>query len=337
MDNETALIPDLVGKQARRSKDRLSRLWMFVQWLNTGGKPWYYPNLLAYRDYLLKMKNLREETVENYLTAVRARYRALLEMPILRQQLEEMAKIDPSLDVDKAMLMMTQAVDVRVTRLDFEPVSPKRIDLLPSDVADLLRRPGVTNWVGLRDTAIIATAVCTGLRPGEIGLLKVEDVHLEGNHRVVHVPDGAGSQHRHIICPQEVTWFTKLIDAWTGAAQITTGPIFRSFLRNSTQVRSKGITARAIEDMLKQYPITSVEDGTQTVTVRPFDLRRFYARLLYTLEVDVSVIQGNLGHDAPETTLKYIGSLSRFAADQTPLFDLAKLEQVNWLRDRWGE
>ena len=62
-------------------------------------------------------------------------------------------------------------------------------------------------------------------------------------------------------------------------------------------------------------------------TVKPHDLRRTYARLLFDAGMKVEAIKQNLGHANIETTLHYIGQLD--ASDRKPAavlnYDLGRL------------
>jgi len=97
-----------------------------------------------------------------------------------------------------------------------------------------------------------------------------------------------------------------VIDKWMDAANITTGRVFRSFRHHGVTITSS-ITTRAIQNILKAYPVMV---GGKLQHVKPHDLRRTYAKLLYQSGMDILSISQNLGHSSIETTKKYIGDMA---------------------------
>ncbi|HNT74621.1 MAG TPA: site-specific integrase [Anaerolineae bacterium] len=81
--------------------------------------------------------------------------------------------------------------------------------------------------------------------------------------------------------------------------------MFRSF-KSHNQATPDNLTPQAIQNVLRAYPV--MVNGTLH-TVKPRDLRRTYARLLYDGGMDIVAIQQNLGHSNLQTTLRHIGDM----------------------------
>lgn len=321
MGANSNFLPEVKADEARKSKDRISRLKRYVRWLDATGRLWSGPDLKAYRGYLMHELKLKPETAENYLNPVRARYRELLTSGEASQRLQQAGL--PFFEMVPALEAMQMAGDIEQTRIPVERPSIERLSLSPGDVETLLNAPGVKTLRGLRDTAIIALMAFTGLRPAEVGALTAESIDYCEGQLIVHVPDGAGCQAR------DIEWFVgqvfyEIVKVWQEAAEITKGPLFTGFFRGRGRRRSTGLTPNGVEKILQKYPIQIASDE---VVIKPFDLRRFYARMLYALEVDLSLIQLNLGHTDTATTLEYVGNLSGFERLDYPLpyFDFSQL------------
>lgn len=317
------------------NKDTLHRTRKFADWLTETGGRWYSPDLSAYRDALLSA-GLAPASVSAHLSTVRGRYRHLMRDNAIRQRLYEVTPSELSLADRKAF------VDEVMTRLDnvLDPdAAPVKV-VKAQDVADavhvrlsqaeaeaLLNAPGVESLMGLRDTAIIALLLCTGLRESELCNLDVKDLRQQlGGELAVHVREGKGCQAR-LVPYGELSWSLAIVEKWLNIAGIEDSAIFRGFYRGGRSLRQERLTPRAVQMILKRYPIMIA--GEQT-TVRPHDLRRTYARRLYEAGLDLVAIQQNLGHANLKTTLSYIGALDadRRRAAAVYTYDLRQLDGV---------
>jgi site-specific recombinase XerD len=339
--NRYPLMPDRPG---RNVKHRLAR---FISWLDAHGCPWYQPDLVAYRDHLLG-QGLAASSVAAHLSTIRGRYRALLLDNSLRGWLYDLAseilaglgQADTAADrkavVDEMVTRMRNATHpdsapVRVrTRQDRPDVEALR--LTGAQASALIAAPGVDTLVGLRDTAVIALMLCTGIREGEASALEVRDLRQSlGDQPALHVREGKGCKER-LVPYGDLEWVLAIVDRWLEAAGIDFGHVFRGFFRGH-KIRPTPLSVRAIEDILAAYPV--MVDG-EPVTVRPHDLRRTYARRLYEARMELVAIQQNLGHEDLKTTLAYIGPLD-VEQRQPPEVYTFDLETLNVpLRDRQG-
>jgi len=319
--NARWLIPDAAGRNTRH------RLAKYVRWLDAQGKPWYRPDLVAYRNHLLSEGSadgsaLKASSAAAHLATVRARYRRLLRQDEVRDALLAMAaETLPRLGqedtpanrktlADELVVRIQNAIHPDTARVTV-PVSQDKPDeeqrrLTPRQANDLMNAPGVDTLRGLRDTAIISLMLCTGIREAELAALKVEDLRTHLDSRLaLNVRKGKGCKQR-VVPYGELDWAVPVVEEWLEAAGIASGPVFRGICKGGKKVQSGAISVRTVQYVLASYPIMI---GGEVVTVRPYDLRRTYARRLYDDGVDLPAIQKNLGHASVDTTLTYIGDL----------------------------
>lgn len=90
------------------------------------------------------------------------------------------------------------------------------------------------------------------------------------------------------------------IDEWTGAAGITTGPVFRRLTRNGRVLPGKGVGVWAIWDVVVTSAKAIGIDG-----FGPHDARRTCAKLCRKRGGKLEQIQFMLGHQSIETTAIY--------------------------------
>ena len=210
----------------------------------------------------------------------------------------------------------------------------KLIRMTRSLANKLMAAPGMDNLKGMRDTALIALLLCTGIREGELVHLDVQDLrqHLNG-HLAMHVRERKGRKSR-LIPYGKLEWCLSLVDLWLSAAGITEGPIFRAVRKGNSSVSQKRLTVRAVELIVSSYPII-LED--ELVRVKPHDCRKTYARLQYDAGMELVAIHQNLGHGDISTTLGYIGQLDvhKRAAKSIYRFASGKLDEARGaLRER---
>lgn len=303
---------------AGAKKDKLHRLSKFAHWQGRQSPPWYAPDLASYRDGLLQ--DYEPSTVSAHLATVRAHYKTLLRDRDLffeiaaRECGPDASRADLKATADEYIARLTVAIDPKaapvkqITKQD--RADSEHLRLTSEQANSLMGRPGVTSLKRLRDTAIIALMLCTGLREAELCALTVDDLRQRyGGELSLLVREGKGAKQR-LIPYGPLSWVLVIIDTWLEKAGIDSGFVFRGFWKPSDHdqytTRPGPLTPRQIQRLLASYPL--VKDGTLT-QVRPHDLRRTYARRLYDSGIDLLSIKENLGHKSPETTLGYIGTL----------------------------
>ncbi len=301
------------------TKDTKSRLTRYARFQEQSGQDWHNIDLTKYRDEL--SLSLSPASVSAHLSTVRSRYRAMLRDPQRRDDLytlagERLQKLDQedtpanrSAFVNEIEIRIMNALDpkeasVKVVTKQDTPDS-EHIRLTSEQANDLMRAPGTSTLRGVRDTAIIALMLCTGIREMELCNLEVKDLRQKyDNELALHVRLGKGKKDR-MIPYGALSGVLCLVDQWMEKASIETGYIFRGIHRSGLVLENK-LSVRSVQYLLDRYSV--VIDGKLT-KVKPHDCRRTYARRMHESGIDLVAIQQNLGHKDSDTTLGYIGKL----------------------------
>lgn len=171
---------------------------------------------------------------------------------------------------------------------------------LTKDQAEkLINSTDKTTLKGLRDRAILAIMISTGLRRSEVADLTFDHIQQRDGRWVIADMIGKGNRVRTIPMP---SWTKVTIDQWTQSANITDGHVFRSVNRHDS-LSGDSMTSQAIQDVVKLYADKS------GLGLSAHDLRRTYAKLAYRGGSDMLQIQLSLGHESSDTTKRYLGEV----------------------------
>ena len=271
---------------------------------------------------------LSARSVQSYVSTVRGRYQQLLDSNATRDalyawagaELERLGQPDTPVDrkaiVDETLTRLANAV--KPSDEDVKPIA--RQDRTDEDVglrltraqADaLLASPGLVPIDRLRDTAMLAVFLCTGIREAELANLQVGDLRQTVDGKLcLQVRKGKGAKQR-CVPYGALEWCLAYVDKWLEAAGIEAGPVFRGFYKPRTdgtrKMRKGKLSTRAVQKIVDSYPV--MVDGKRTA-VHAHDLRRTYARRLYDEGMPIKAISENLGHADIRTTIGYIGAES---------------------------
>lgn len=312
-NNLNALIPH------GADRDVLYRMRRYVDWLNETRRPWWQPDLVAYRDFLLHVggndgNGLAPSSVVAHLSTIRGRYQSLLRDPAVRAEFLHMAgntlaaqgyedtPANRKAVVDEIRAAIQDAIHPTTAPVEvYTDQDPIHVRLTVAEANQLLR--AATN---ARDRAMIALMLATGLREAELVSIEVHDLRarMPDGALALHVRFGKGRKRRMIPYGEHVK-VLRLVDAWLREAEIASGRVFP-------------FTTRTVQRMMNQYVVWS---GEQWIDVKPHDLRRTYARRLYESGMRLEAIQQNLGHADPRTTIGYIGELDSTARQPGEVFD----------------
>lgn len=331
---KTAHDPLVRAIEAASNKDTKARLKVYKRWLDATDLEWFEVNLAAWRDDLLE-EGKSPVTVSSYLSSVRGVYKRLETNNELRQSIYESLPADTSAAdqkafVDEFFMRMRNQLDpeyakVRITKeLDIPDSKHLRLELSQANV--LIAKPGFDSVISFRDSAIIALFLCTGIRQKELVDLDVRDLRQSLNAKLaLHVRNGKGNKSR-LVPYGGLDWCLTFVDAWLRVAGILEGPVFRSVRKNGI-VEDERLSTVGVEMVMRKYPI--VVDG-ELVHVRPHDLRRSYAYLLYKkLKMRLLPIARNLGHNSIKTTMQYVGNLENGRSPESLYrVNLTKLEKA---------
>jgi site-specific recombinase XerD len=161
-----------------------------------------------------------------------------------------------------------------------------------------LNAPDTKTLKGVRDRAVLALLIGCGLRRAEAAILSVS--HIEQREGRWAIVDIVGKRDKMRTVPMP-SWAKATIDAWTYAAKIDDGFIFRR-VNKGGNVMGESFTDQAIYDIIVGYAKKLEKQG-----IAPHDLRRTFAKLAHKGGSPIDQIQLSLGHDSIQTTEKYLG------------------------------
>jgi len=163
----------------------------------------------------------------------------------------------------------------------------------------LLNTPDITSTKGLRDRAILAVLLGCGLRRSEVAALTMGHVQQRDGRWCIVDLVGKHGRVRTIPMP---TWVKVAIDAWTSAAGVRDGSVFRCMNRGD-QAQAAALSEKVVWQLLQGYATAAGVPG-----IAPHDLRRTCAKLCRAAGGELEQIQLLLGHASVQTTERYLGT-----------------------------
>ena len=177
--------------------------------------------------------------------------------------------------------------------------------LQPSQTSALLEAPDKGTLDGLRDRAMIAVLLNTGMTADELVAMRLGDLtEMEDGRPAVRVHTGHAGEER-VVPFREPYVVAFALKEWVRQAEVKGGAIFREVEDHTATGRA--ISAGVVDAILRRYPI--VIDGT-VQTVDAADLRRAYARYLFEDGSDLLAIRERLGCKRVEDVLGFSGPIA---------------------------
>ena len=169
--------------------------------------------------------------------------------------------------------------------------------LTAEQAGQFLALPDLTTIKGLRDAALLALLLGSGLRRSELVGLNVEHVQSrEGRWLIVDLV-GKNGRMRTVPIPE---WAATAVLRWRTSAGISDGPFFRGVTRYG-QISNRRMSPQAV------FSIVSAYATRLHIPVRPHDMRRSFAHLAHMGHAPMEQIQLSLGHASVVTTEIYLG------------------------------
>ena len=162
---------------------------------------------------------------------------------------------------------------------------------------ELLAVPDRSRLKGKRDHAILALLTQSALRREEAARLDMSHIQMREGRWVLADIRGKRGRVRTVALPAGAK---AAIDAWTGAAEITSGPVFRRLTKSGRVLPGEGLGVWAIWDVV----VTSAR-AIGIAGFGPHDARRTCAKLCRKQGGRLEQIQYMLGHESIETTAIY--------------------------------
>ena len=165
----------------------------------------------------------------------------------------------------------------------------------PCDVKQLLQESRGTDYIHVRDTAILTTLFETGIRCWELCCMQKQDIH--DDYIIIK-----GKNHKQRVVPITPVLQRALIKYNACAADYFTlrGTDDFYFLSN----HGRQLTNSAVENIIKRYG-----QGIEGVRVSPHTCRHFYAQQQVKMGTDLYTISRLLGHENIQITQTYLNSL----------------------------
>jgi integrase/recombinase XerD len=158
----------------------------------------------------------------------------------------------------------------------------------------LLDAPDITQFVGLRDLAIMLTFAHVGLRLKELYSLNVQDISFEGKGEVI-IQQAKNRYARRIPMTKRLRTVLKAYVEERGVLE--TNALFIS-------VENDPISPRTVQERVKHYGVVSKVD--KDVPVSPHAFRRTFCRLKVEAGVNLFVLQRLTGHSDLEMLQRYV-------------------------------
>jgi len=337
-DNEkNAIVPVSVGSEShpvaqmladsvRGMSDSVSQATArFIRYTESNDYDFLRPRLREWRDSLLAEGDKEPGSINNLVGTIRRRYQLLLKSNDFRDYVYSLTPGDQDIlnkkaYVDEVMLRIQNEMEPGHSNVKVDKKSDayvgegsKKIWFTREQAIELMSAPAgnaPTRLAVIRDTAMLATFLCTGVRRNELRLMDVSHMRVMfDDHVALNVPKGKGGKQRNVVWG-ELAWCLKVIDGWLSAAEITEGAVWRGLWKEredgSQKVRDERLSLSALNKIINPYEVNI--DGVMRRSI-VHDLRRTYARTQYMLGMDLLAVQANMGHAQIDTTKGYIGEL----------------------------
>jgi integrase len=174
-------------------------------------------------------------------------------------------------------------------------------DLLSTTERDLARPS--RRLIALRDLAILALLIRTGLRRFELATLRVGDLGMTLGHNIITIRAGKGNVRRTVKLPPDVR---RTIDAWlagaaeAGLALTDADPMFVEVRKGGRLVTTAPLSDRAIHRIVtRRLAAAGLEP------LGPHGLRATFVTLALEGGAPLHLVQRAAGHADPRTTERY--------------------------------
>ncbi len=296
-------IIDLVTQSvdSPHSKRAYSRALLdFLEWYDENGRSGFSKATInAYREQLL-MSGKSRSSINQALSAIRK----------LASEAADNGMVPPTLAYGVERVKGVKQTGVRagnwLSNSDAEALINTPIRRFNNDEIYYLK--------AIRDQAILATMIGTGLRRAEVASLVWEMIQKRDGRFAIIDLVGKRGRIRSIGIP---IWVIDALNAWKTASGVRNGRIFRALNKDGQlagSVKTKGnyktdgnLTPQAIYNIVSEnvtYAGLVNAQGEPTITAH--DLRRTAAALALKGGADLRQIQQMLGHSSITTTERYL-------------------------------
>ena len=209
-----------------------------------------------------------------------------------------------------------RAADLKVVKEERLP-SGRALD--GAEIAALFAACGAdATPAGIRDAALLAVLLATGLRRSEVVALDVSDYTLGSGALLVR--SGKGRKDRLVYVGAAVA-VAALAD-WLTIRGAAPGPLFTAARRGGH------ITQRRLSDQAVALILQTRARQAGVADVSPHDLRRTFVTDLLDAGADIATVQKLAGHADPATTARYDRRGEQTKQDAARLLDLPPIRRT---------
>lgn len=167
--------------------------------------------------------------------------------------------------------------------------------LSESEISDLMNVTSCdVTATGIRDAALIAILLGSGLRRSEVVSLDLQD--FSPNAKSLKVRGGKGGKDRTVYLPSSSV---RIVKDWLKIRGVKTGPLLYPVSKGK-RVMERRLTDQSVLYILQKR---GAEAGVKSFS--PHDCRRTFISDLLTAGVDLVTVSQLAGHASPLTTAKY--------------------------------
>lgn len=276
----------------------------FVLWLDDTGRHWSKPDLIDYKEYLLKTQG--RDALKHGLGVVRARYQEIRDDDAMLSTLNQQQRTAFLTNFRKYLGYMDAFPSKQNPNREMLEDDPSNMFFLSeAQLSELLAQPDTSAFIGLRDRAFLGLAAATAINRFEYGNVMVQHLrHKADGELALFVPE-SNSYPMRLIPYGDYEWALEWIDEWLSAANITEGAVFRGTYGNRDALRPTGIAPETASDILNRYPI-DMGYGHKVPTLFS-DIRATVGRRWYETQIPLDDIQDRLALNHRNSLLMLIG------------------------------
>lgn len=296
-------IIDLVTQSvdSPHSKRAYSRALVdFLAWYEENGRPGFTKAAVnAYREYMLQNGKSRS-SINQALSAIRK----------LAAEAADNGLVPPTLAYGVERIKGVKQTGVRAGNW----LTAEEAERLINTPVRRWQREEIPLMKAIRDQAILAMMIGTGLRRSEVANLRWEQVQQrDGRWAIIDLVGKRGRVRSVGMAP----WVKVGLDRWADASGVRNGRIFRALNKDGRlagQVKTKGgyrtdgnLSPQAIYNVVGENVLAAgfvTSQGEPAVAAH--DLRRTAAALALKGGADLRQIQRMLGHASITTTERYL-------------------------------
>lgn len=265
----------LTSENSRRAYGKA--LEDFITWYTAQGKPGLTKAMVQEYKTVLQDAGLSPSSVNVRMSAIRK----------LAQEAAENGLMEQGLANGIARVRGVKSQGVRAGNW-----------LTREQAQELINSPDVTTLKGIRDRAILAVMIGTGLRRSEAAALRFDHIQQRDGRWVLVDLVGKGNRVRSIPTP---SWAKQAIDEWMEAAALDgDGRVFRP-IHKGGYLTGDGMSAQSIREAVTEHA------RRLGLAVGCHDLRRTFSKLAHKGGAGLEQIQLSLGHASIKTTERYLG------------------------------